>query len=296
MSQLLSAIIAGIVYGAALSTAGAAFTLQFGVTNYFNLAFGALLGFAAMVAVSLNAASFHWNIWIAGAVAVIATAVLAVLLNRILYAPFLNRRRNIFIMILVTFAVAILLSNIFLIFWGTSFTEFRYTPGPTLHFVGATVTTDQVIYVLVAGACLIAVQLLLKYTSLGRSMRAMSDNFSLASIAGLNVRRITDLTWMMTGLLAGVAGILLALETHSFNASIGSRYEYFIFIAVILGGIGEPVGAFLGGILIGVVTEVSGLILPSGMSPVAALAILILVMLLKPQGLLGVPGRLGRAI
>lgn len=294
MTNFITSLIAGLVFGAALATAGIGFTLQFGVTNYFNIGYGELLTIGAMVAVTLNAGVLHWNIWLAALVGIAVTGIAGVLINRLVYSPFLDRRRDIFTILLVTFGVAILLDNIYLLVWGSGYRQFSYTPGAVAAIGGVKISEAQIVYLLIAALCLISVQLMLKRTKIGRSMRAMSDNSSLAMISGLNIRRTTDITWLATGLLAGASGLLFALETHTFNTTLGLSYEYYIFVAVILGGIGKPLGAVLGGILIGVATQLAALFVPSGLSPVIAFAVLIVVMLLRPQGLLGVPGRLGR--
>lgn len=294
MAELTSVVVAGLVYGSILATAGVGFTLQFGVTNYFNLAYGELMTFGAMVTASLNTGSIGWGIWPASAVGVSATVLLALFQNRFIFTPLLNRRKSIFVTLLATFAVAIMLDNIFILVWGTSFTQYTYSPGAGIHLFGAAISIAEIVYFLIAVGCMAAIHQLLTRTKAGRSMRAMSDNTTLASIAGLNTKRITAVTWAITGFMGGIAGVLFALQTHTFGVSLGVNYEYYVFVAVILGGIGQPFGALMGGLLIGLITQLAALAIPSGLSPVIAFAVLILVMLFRPQGLLGVPGRLNR--
>lgn len=294
MTQFLASAVAGLIYGAVLAVASLGFTVQFGVTNYFNFAYGELMAVGAMLAATLNSGAFHLSIWVAGLVGCIAAALLAALLDVVVLTPFLRKYRHVWTMLLVTFAIALLLDNVFLLTWGSDYTQYRHATGPLLRLGGIRITLAQIIYLVIAILCLAAMYGLLKRTRLGRSMRALSDDDTLASITGLKTRRITTITWLISGALAGLSGVLLGLQTHTFNASVGVNYEYYIFIAVILGGIGEPVGAVLGGLVVGLVTQIAATAVPSGVSPVIAFAILVLVLFVRPMGLLGVPGRLDR--
>lgn len=294
MAEATSVVVAGLVYGAVLATAGIGFTLQFGVTNYFNIAYGELLTLGAMVTASLNTGSVRWGIWPSAVVGVLATTAFAIFQNRFIFTPFLNRRKSLFVTLLVTFALAIVLDNVFIMVWGTNFTQYTYTPGAVVGLFGAKIQIAEIVYLCIAVGAMAVVQLLLTKTKIGRTMRAMSDNTTLATIAGLNTKRTTEITWALTGALAGISGVLFALQTHTFGVGLGLNYEYYIFVAVILGGIGQPVGALLGGLLIGLLLQSSALAIPSGLSPVIAFAVLVLVMMVRPQGLLGTPGRLNR--
>lgn len=294
MTQFLASAVAGVIYGAVLAVASLGFTVQFGVTNYFNFAYGEIMAIGAMVAATFNSLAFHWSIWIAGLLGCVAAALVAAFLDFVILTPFLRKYRHVWTMLLVTFAIALLLDNVFLLTWGSGYTQYNHVTGPLLHLGGVRITMAQIVYLLLALLCLVAMYVVLKRTRLGRSMRALSDDETLAAITGLNTRRITTVTWLISGGLAGISGVLLGLQTHTFNASVGVNYEYYIFIAVILGGIGEPVGAVLGGLVVGVVTQIAAIAVPSGLSPVIAFTILVLVLFVRPMGLLGVPGRLDR--
>lgn len=282
------------MFGAVLAIASIAFNLQFSVTNYFNFAYGELLTFGAMSALAVNTELFHLNVWVALLIGGVATGLLSIGLNRLVFNPFVRRRPQLLFALVVTFAVSLILNNIFIIIWGTDFHELSYPASVNHHWGALQISTNQILYFVIAVFCMIGLHLILNYTKLGRSMRAMSDDLSLASVCGINIDRITGLTWAITGLLAGVAGVLLAMQTHTFGTAIGDNYEYLVFSAVILGGIGKAYGALIGGFVLGLATQLSALVIPAGLSPVLAFAVLVGIMLFRPQGLLGVQGVLSR--
>lgn len=133
---------------------------------------------------------------------------------------------------------------------------------------------------------MIAVHLLLTRTRLGKAMRAMSDNPSLAAVSGINTRAITAVTWFLTGTLAGLAGTVLGLNISSITPSTGETFLFVIFAAVILGGIGKPYGAMLGALIIGLATEISAVVINAAYKLDVAF-----VLLIRPQGLLAVKGK-----
>jgi branched-subunit amino acid ABC-type transport system permease component len=132
-----------------------------------------------------------------------------------------------------------------------------------------------------------AVQLTLSKTRIGKSMRATADNRALAAVCGLDTTRITTQTWLISGFLAGVAGAILAIHTRTFNPELGANYVFLIFPAVIVGGIGRPIGAVIGSLIIGAIGAVGSLYIPSAFSTLLIFATLVAIVLLRPQGLVG---------
>ncbi len=295
MDRLIAVTIAGLAYGAVLSVASVGFTIQFGVTNYFNFAYGEVMTVATMIAVTLNASSvLHMNIWLASAVGVLGTGAVALLLNQFVFVPFRAKYKNIWTMLLVTFSVALIMDNVFLLIWGSNYRQFTGSTGSVIRVGTATISVSDFVYLAIAVVCLLLVQGLLTRTRIGRSMRAMSDNATLASISGIRTGKVTAITWLVSGLLAGVGGVLLGLQTHTFDTAVGLSYEYYIFIAVILGGVGSPMGAVLGGLVVGLLSQLISLAIPSGLNSVVVFGVMIVVLFVRPMGLMGVPGRLNR--
>lgn len=291
MQQALEVVGFGVVDAAVLAVAAIAFTLQFGVTNYFNFGYSEWLTFGAFMALTVNNEVLHLNVWVAMGIAGVATAILSLLINRGIFAPFTRRRPEAFYILIVTFGVGFLLNQLYILIWGTAYRELNAASAP-LHDVGPfRFSSDQILYLLIAMGFMLATYLILNHTRIGRCMRAMSDNRSLATVCGIKTERITDLTWLMTGFMAGVAGVILAMETHTFGPDLGQNYVYLVFPAVIIGGIGRTYGALIGGLLIGLFTGIGVLIIPSSLSPLVIFAALLAVVLLRPQGVVG--GSLG---
>jgi branched-subunit amino acid ABC-type transport system permease component len=119
----------------------------------------------------------------------------------------------------------------------------------------------------------------------------MSDNVDLAEVSGIDTDRITDVMWLITGFLAGIAGVVLAINVSAFTPLLGAFFLFLVFAVVILGGIGQPYGAMLGALVIGIVTEVAGAYMDSAYSQAIAFLIMILLLLVRPQGLFASRGR-----
>ncbi|HVA24429.1 MAG TPA: branched-chain amino acid ABC transporter permease [Chloroflexota bacterium] len=287
MQQALEVMGFGVVDAAVLAVAAIAFTLQFGVTNYFNFGYSEWLTFGAFIALTVNNGLLHVNVWLAMFIGGVATAILSLLINRAVFAPFTRRRPEAFYILIVTFGVGFLLNQLYILIWGTAYRNLN-SPASPLHDVGPLkFSTEQLLFLLIAVTFMAGTYLILNHTRAGRCMRAMSDNRALAAICGFKTERITDLTWLMTGFMAGVAGVILAIETHTFGTDLGQSYVYLVFPAVIIGGIGRTYGALIGGLLIGLFTGIGVLVIPSAISPLVIFAALVAIVLLRPQGLVG---------
>ncbi len=280
----------GLVTASILALCSVGLTLQFGVTNYINFAIGTFLTFGAYFAWVANGV-FHMNIWLALVFGGICTAILAVVLNLGIMQQFVRRQYPILFMLIVMFGLSLILQNVILAIWGGNFKSYtipadhQYNIGPFL------LTGSQLLIMLIAIIAMVGVYALLTYTKVGKAMRAMSDNPTLARNCGINTDLVTNFTWLLSGFLAGVAGVVLAINISSFQPSFGDDFEFVIFAAVIVGGIGRPYGAMLGALLIGLVTEISAVWVNSSYKNDMAFAILVLVLLLRPQGILASAGK-----
>lgn len=280
----------GLVTASILALASVGLTIQFGVTNYINFAYGELLTFGAYFAWIANT-QYGWNIWIALLVAALLVGIVAVILNLLILQPFIRRQYPILFMLVITFGLSLILANVILAIWGGDFrrynvaSDIQYNIGPFL------LTGQQLVIIAIAIVSMLGLHVLLNYTKLGKAMRAMSDNATLARNCGINTDLITNFTWLLSGFLGGIAGVVLALNITSFQPAFGGDFLFVIFAAVILGGIGRPYGAIAGALVIGIVTEVSAVLLNSSYKNDAAFAILILVLLFRPQGIFTSEGK-----
>ncbi len=290
MLLYLHAIGFGLVTASILALASVGLTLQFGVTNYINFAYGELLTFGAYFAWMFNV-QLGWNIWLSLFAAAVFCGLVAVILNILILQPFVRRKSPLLFMLVVTFGLSIILSNVILALWGPDFKQYKVPNSAQFNLGPFLFTAQQLIIIVIAIIVMLAIHVVLTYTKLGKAMRAMSDNTDLASNCGINTAMVANWTWLISGALAGLAGVVLALNVSSFQSAFGGEFLFVIFSAVILGGIGSPYGAMAGALVIGMVTEISAALINSAYKNDVAFVILILVLLLRPQGLFSSEGK-----
>jgi len=290
VTLLLNSIGFGLVTASVIAIGAVGLTLQFGITNFVNFAYGELLTLGAYVGYYCTVV-LHLNLAIAILAAIVVTGALAVVLNEVIFTPFIKTKARLFIMLIVTIGVSLILQNAYQIAFGTNFYRYNVT-GNSSHSLGPfLLTTTQLLIIGLAVIALAGLQGLLRYTRLGKSMRAMSDSAELAEASGLNTRMITRTAWFLSGGLAGIGGVALALNVYTVTPDLGNLFVFILFAAVILGGIGKPVGAMLAALIIGVAMEVSGAYINSAYKTAVAFAILIAVLLFRPSGLFATKGK-----
>jgi branched-chain amino acid transport system permease protein len=293
MDLLISAIVYGIITGSVLAVGALGFNLQFGVTNYANFAYGPFLTFAAYMVFVLNGEPFQIGFWPAEVGAVLATGLLSFLIGNFVFTPFFKRRPQLLFGLAVTFSMAIIIDGVIDAIWGSYVHEVAYPVGAlTVHRLGnLSVTNLDIAFVGLAVLVFGATHLLLRYTRLGRMLRAMSDNEQLAIACGIRTRRMTAITWALTGVLAGIAGVAYELEIRSFDPTLGDNVFYILVAAVIFGGIGRPFGSIVGAVAMGIVSQVGVLIVGEAYSTVSIFVVLVALMLVRPDGVFGARAR-----
>jgi branched-subunit amino acid ABC-type transport system permease component len=273
----------GIVVGAILTLAAVGFTLQYSVTNVFNLAFTETMIVSGFVAYGLN--SNGVNMWWATLAAVGVGAVVSVLMNRLVYQPFIDKGTPLYGLVIVSLALSLILANTLLAITGPL--SFRYDVRPQTAFtLGGGVFTD--LHVLIVGAALLAmaaIYVLLMKTTLGRAMRAASVDPTLAQSCGVPTRRLVNAAWGVSGALCGGAGVAFLLSTSTFSAMSGRTFIVLVIAAAVLGGIGDAVGAMLGAMVIGLSTELGAIWLDPSYKTAIALLFLLAVLVWRPQGI-----------
>ena len=290
LNTLLLSFGFGLITASILAIASVGLSLQFGITNYINFAYGDLLTFGVYVAFVVNQ-RFGLNIWVGLVAAVILTAILAWLINLFLLRPFTERGTSPIIMLVVTLGVSLILQNVILAIFSEQFQNYSVNTGTPLHLGPFLFTPLQLGIIGLAVVTMIGVHVLLRYTRLGKAMRAVSDSPELARVSGINTRLIVNAVWLLAGGLAGLSGVVLALNTASFTPTVGFGFLFVIFAAVILGGIGSPYGAILGALVVGIATEMSAAFINSEYKDAVAFIILIIVLLIRPQGIFASRGR-----
>lgn len=281
----------GFVTASVLTISAVGLSLQFGITNYINFAYGDFMALGAYFTYVVNNEILHFNIWIALVIGSLAMGVLAVLFNRFLLSPFVRRFNKTFYVLIVTFGLSLILLNLEYSIWGANVRFYNTPITRAMHIGPLLLTKNQLIVMAIAVALMLAVHTMLKTTRLGKSMRAMSDNSTLAMTSGIDTKRITTITWFLSGTLAGIAGTVLGISEGNLTPASGELFLFVIFAAVIVGGVGSIYGAMAGAVLIGLATEVSAAFINPAYKLDIAFIILILTLLLRPSGLFARPAR-----
>jgi branched-subunit amino acid ABC-type transport system permease component len=275
----------GLVTASILALASVGFTLQFGVSNILNLAYGDLMTASAFVGYAVNRAGGG----IAESLAAGAgfSALASMLLNRYVYRRFVRHGTKLFGMVVVTLAVGIIVQNILLGAYGATFFSYTFSSGQQVHVLGMVFDSSQLLIIGLSVVTMGLVQLLLTRTKLGKAMRATAANPGLAQASGIATDQVTDLSWLISGALCGVAGVVLVLNTSAFQSTTGNDFLVIIVAAAMLGGVGRPVGAMVASVVLGVVTEVAAGFTSPSFKQVIAFGVLVLVLLFRPAGIFG---------
>jgi branched-subunit amino acid ABC-type transport system permease component len=275
----------GLVTASVLAIAAVGFTLQFGVTDVLNLAYGAVMIFGAYVAYLLNENGIP--VWVALLAAVAACSILSVLLNSLIYTPFQRRGASPITMVIVSLGMTLIIEFGVGSLAGGIPVSYTMSNGPTFQAGGLSLTAVQLLIIAIAVVVMAAVHALLRYTKLGKAMRATAANRTLARNCGIRTGRVITTTWALTGALCGLAGVIFAINSTSFQATSTDVFLVLILAAVFLGGPGQPYGAMLGALVIGVATEVSAVFIPADYKYVIAFVALLVMLGVRPTGLLG---------
>jgi neutral amino acid transport system permease protein len=275
----------GLSLGSVYALGAVGLTLVYGILKLVNFAHGDFLTFGAYMAFLV---SVTWGApLILGIVfAIAATAALGVAFERIMWGPMRARKAGLLQLLLMSIGLAFLLQNTIQFIWGTQIRDLDVNVTDTVEFLGLRIGRTDLLVIVVGFVTLLAIGLMLRYTLLGKRMRALSDNFDLAETAGVDTSRVVLYTWVFAGGLAGLAGVLAGAVT-TVKPQMGFELLLPIFAAVILGGIGDAFGALAGGIVLGLVIEWSTLVIEPRWKISVGFAVLILVLFIRPQGIFG---------
>ncbi|MXR50061.1 branched-chain amino acid ABC transporter permease [Halovenus sp. WSH3] len=307
----------GVVFGMAIGLAGIGLAMTYSILKFANFAHGDYITFGAFagwmvtfVVAGLGDFSLDLLVLVSGelsvadiginvlatplaivlglVVAAAATAALALVVDRIVFKPM--RDADGISLLIASVGVALALRHVLLlVFQGSSRTLTTDVASVSVSVGDGAVAfgAHEVTLVVLAAVLMIGTHALLQYTKLGTAMRAMADNEDLARVTGIPTERVVRTAWLLGGALTGAAGFLIALESGTMNTSFGWELLLVIFSAVILGGIGSVYGAIAGGLIIGVASRLSLIWLPSELILAGAFGVMIVALLVKPQGLLG---------
>ena len=275
----------GLSLGSVYALGAVGLTLVYGILKLVNFAHGDFLTFGAYMAFLVNVT---WGApLVLGIVfGIAATAALGIAFERIMWGPMRARKAGLLQLLLMSIGLAFLLQNTIQFIWGSQIRRLDVNVTETVEFLGLRIGRTDLVVIVIGFATLLSIGAMLRYTLLGKRMRALSDNFDLAETAGVDTSRIVLYTWVFAGGLAGLAGVLAAAVTDV-KPQLGFELLLPIFAAVILGGIGDAFGALAGGIVLGLVIEWSTLVIEPRWKISVGFAVLILVLFIRPQGIFG---------
>jgi branched-subunit amino acid ABC-type transport system permease component len=289
VNVLVAAIGFGVASSAMIALGALGFTLQFGLSNILNIAYGAFLTLAAFLGYVLI--NLHLDPWLVMALTGVVTGLLSVAYYQGLVRGLLQRGASLGSLVIATFAAGIALEYAIVAVFGPEVQSYGLQGGGTFHLWYITLSGLQVTLILVAAALMLALHLLLTRTTMGRAMRATAVNRTLARSCGIRTEFITQVTWFLSGVLCGIAAVALAMTTEAFDFTLGSTFLIVVIAAAVVGGIGQPYGAMLGGLIIGLTTEISAAYLSPAYRDVIAFGLLVAMLLLRPTGILGAQAR-----
>jgi neutral amino acid transport system permease protein len=279
----------GLVTGTYFALGAVGLALVFGVLRLVNFAHGDFLTFGAYTALLANV-FFRLPVVVATAVAVASTALLAGVLELVLWRPMRARKAGGLQLLLTAIGLAFVIRNCIQLVAGTEPRGLRVDVTSAVTFLGGVRMGTTELTVMVVGlAVLVFVAVLLSVSRLGREMRALADNLSLAEVAGVDTGRVIIATWLVAGSLSGLAGVLVAAAVGVLSPQFGFQLLLSLFAATVLGGIGNAYGALAGGLMLGLTQEWSTLFIDPRWKLSVGFVILILTLLARPNGLLGRP-------
>jgi branched-chain amino acid transport system permease protein len=298
----------GIKLGLYLAMAAIGLSLIFGTTGLVNFAHAELITWGTLMAYFFNiyglVATFGFlsalpppfgggvNFVFATLLATIMGGVLGYVLNRVVFRTARNAGVSLLAQMVMTIGLSILLRYVFVYYFGSRYRVYKdYAAQRANEFLGMELTSRDATAMVVSVVILIAVGVGLTRTRTGRAMRAVSDNKDLAESSGINVERVISQVWIYGGALAALSGTFFGFDTVKWD--LGTRILLLVFAAITLGGLGTAFGALVGALIVGVVINWSTLFIDTELKNMTALIVLILALLLRPQGILGKKQRIG---
>lgn len=292
LAKVPQRLVDGLRLGLVIAITSVGLSLIFGTTGLTNFAHGEMVTFGGLVAFLMNVT---WGIplLLAGPAVVLIGGLFGYFLDWGLWARLRRRGVGLISQLVVSVGLSILLRNLYLfLFGGRTKPLADYSDQVRLNWWKLGITPRDLITSLLSLAVLIAVALTLQRSRLGKATRAVADNPDLASATGIDSQKIIRLVWFISGALAAFGGIVRALD-EQVSSEMGSNLLFLMFAGITLGGLGSAFGALIGGLVIGVFTELMTLVVPTELKNVPPLLVLILVLLVRPQGILGTKERIG---
>jgi branched-subunit amino acid ABC-type transport system permease component len=284
MTYLFQSILNGILAGCIYALFAMGLTLIYGVLNFINFAHGEIIMWSTYFLFLLMGKPFELPLAVALAPSLFLAALLGMGMDRVVFRPL--RQANRLTLLIAALGLSFFLRNGAQLFWGAEIRTYGFEVKRGLRFLGISLTINQVAIILTSLLCVLLVYLLFYRSRLGKSMRAVSDNLELARVVGIDSKRAIMTAWVMASVLAGVGGILLALDTN-LHPEMGLINLVKAFAATLLGGVGNLWGALLGGLVIGLAENLGVLVISTGYKDAIAFGIMVLMLLIRPFVFIG---------
>lgn len=291
--QLLERVINGLNFGLMLALAAIGLTLVYGTTGLANFAHGEMVTLGAVLALFFGVA-LNFPLWLAIILALAGSVAIGWGTDAGMWKPLRNRGIGLVQLMIVSIGLSLAMRYIFQIFMGGGVQMLPSPPPSLIPGLGPIrLSVIDVISMAISLVILVVFSIWIQRSRLGRATRAVSDNPGLAAASGINVDGVIRSVWIISSILAATSGILWAYFRPGVRWDMGTSILLLMFAAITLGGLGTAFGALIGSIIIGLLVEVSTLWLPSDLKYVGALGALIVILLVRPQGILGRKERIG---
>ncbi|TFB73743.1 branched-chain amino acid ABC transporter permease [Cryobacterium glaciale] len=290
--QFVNRFFNGLNFGLLLALAAIGVSLIFGTTGLSNFAHAELITFGALMTLVFSV-NLGLPIWLAILIAIALSGALGYSLDAVLWKPLRRKGVAVIPLMIVSIGLSLALRYLYQYFFGGSTSQLPGAGMADLKFGPISLSPIDLASMGISIVVLLAVAYFLLRTRIGKATRAVSDNPSLASASGIDVDNVIRIVWVVGAALAGLSGVLWAYFRPGVSWDMGFQMLLLVFAAVTLGGLGTAFGALVGSLIVGLFVELSTLWLPSDMKIVGALVILILVLLFRPQGILGRKERIG---
>lgn len=283
----------GIILGLIIGLAALGLNLIFGTTGLTNFAHGEILTFAGLLTYYLSAI-IGLPVLLAAPLAVVLSAFIAgYLQDKYLWKPLRKRGTGLIAMLVVSIGFAIFLRYFFLFIFGGDTRQLpQYAGQAGLEIWAVNITPKSIMTTIIGVIFIVLATLWLLRTRMGKASRAVADNPALASASGIDVQKVILAVWVLGAALAGYAGVIVTIN-QGVSFLMGQDMLLLIFAAVTLGGLGTANGALVGAMIIGLFVQLSTLFIPTELKYVGALIVLILILVVRPQGILGKRERIG---
>ncbi len=283
MDPVLTQLFAnGIAVGSIIALAAVGLTLTYGILRLANFAHGDFLTLGAYFTLLAN--SLGVNIWLAILLGMVVTVAAMLICERLIWLPMRDRRTTSTTLMIISIGLALVVRNGIILFWGGENQAYNLPVASAVDILGAKVAYYRLVVVVLAVLAILGLHYLLQNTKIGKAMRAVADDIDLARVSGIDVERVVLWTWIIAGSLTAVGGGMYGLIT-AVRPNMGWFLILPMFAAVILGGIGNPYGAIAGALVIGIAQEMSTYWFPTEYKLGVALVMMVLVLLIRPQGL-----------